>query len=548
MGTENRLTSIPLEVWELITGPLAIRDLPSLLLSSKHLNEVLTPTLYSHIQLNDALSARMCITTLAAEPDTLFLHRNLVAMVHTFCLNSFDMSSARKRDDQAVDSLRRLERVLCRMSALRRLVAHHFRPFTPSLLTALFRGAASTIQAIHIELQNRKDWLSVQGSEGEVPEHFRPTCPDLTVVDVWVKPGSQLCGESSSHFLRGLLASHAAQIRTLAFVADGMEDWVSFILSKTTRWPVLERLEVDRWTLWEDALQSTPEVRVLAVRGGFPLQGLSSADNRDGDEISVDSSHDGTLSKSLPRTAFPKLEELHCAHDVLPAFLSSEDQLHRPIRKLELDDAYFWSAGRCLDYTIIPTWREVRKALTYLPNSGGPVKELAFIVCGLDFERFASTAGPYLRTLEKLLLVMYARPIHVRTSSCAEMLEHFGERLFAQMPCLHTFQISEGPYNPGEEPPSLEYCGDSSQQLRWLKNWEVHAPALATVALCKGQIWEKTQRGWEISVADTAKLLDRSAQRTTLKSSIVCPLAARLQRAGRMPLLTVDGLRQKSYQ
>ncbi|KAI0369904.1 hypothetical protein BV20DRAFT_1052812 [Pilatotrama ljubarskyi] len=515
MATNDQPTSrIPVEVWELIASPLRIRDLPALLLSSKHLNEALTPILYSHIQLNDAASAKMCIATLVADAGTLYLQRDLAGMVHAFCLNSFDLSSARRRDDEAAESL---------------------LPFTPSLLAALFRGAASTLQALHIELQTRKDWLSIQGSEGEIPDDFRPTCPELTVLDVWLKPMSQVCGESSFRFLQRLLASHAAQVRTLAFVSSGNADWVSFILGATTRWPVLERLEIDKYTLWEDVLQDTPEVRVLAVRGGhYPLSGLSVEDNREDDEVPMDTSPSGALQRSLPRTAFPKLEELHCAHDLLSAFLSPDDQLRRPIRTIELDGAYFWGIGRLLDFTIIPPWRAVRRALTHLPNSSGPVKELAFAVCGLDFERFVSSAGPYLRTLERLLLVMHASPVH------PEVLEHFGERLLAQMPHLHTFLLSEGPYNPGAAKPSLEYCGDSNQQLRWLERWEVHAPALTTVCFTSDQMWTKTQRGWEAGVtADTLMQLNRSAQRTSWKSSIVSPLAGRLQGPKRMSVPTV---------
>ncbi|KAI0350716.1 hypothetical protein OH77DRAFT_1056118 [Trametes cingulata] len=484
------LTSVPVEVWELVAGPLRIRDLPPLLLSSKLLNQVFTPVLYRHIQLNDEHSAKKCSATLASDPATLSLGRSLAGMVQVFYLSGFDLSSASRRDDEAIEALQRLERAISQMSNLRRFVACQFKPFTPSLLAAVFNGAASTLQSLHVELQSQQEWLCVEGCEGNIPEDFRPQCPGLSMVDVTLKQRSQVAGESSYRFLERLLSSHAAQLRILSFASPHHPDLVFSLLRQTTSWPVLEILEIDQGLLRGGPLPETPQVRVLVVRSDHLLHGYSYRDNGDGDDDPMDVLNSWALDIRIPETAFTKLEELHCSHEVLHAFLPPDGELHRPISKIELDDANYWGAGTCLYYTIIPPWKTVRRALSHLPSSGGPVRELAFIVCGLDFERFMNTAGPYLSTLERLLLVMYAPPVH------AEALGQFGERLFAHMPHLQAFFMSEGPHNPGEARPSLEYSGDHSQQLRWLQEWEVHTPALTMVGFTKDKIWVKTERGW----------------------------------------------------
>ncbi|KAJ8453614.1 hypothetical protein ONZ51_g13501 [Trametes cubensis] len=78
------LCTLPHELLNTIAEDLTEEILPSLLLTSKNINNALTPLLYASISLYDSRTARKCTNTLAKEPQEHYAQRDLAAYVRSF--------------------------------------------------------------------------------------------------------------------------------------------------------------------------------------------------------------------------------------------------------------------------------------------------------------------------------------------------------------------------------------------------------------------------------------------------------------------------------
>lgn len=314
-------------------------------------------------------------------------------------------------------------------------------------------------------------------------------------------------------FLRTLLSSHQDRLHSLSLNARSLPP-IRSVLRNTTGWLALERLELEVVALSADWLPQTPSVRSLTINGDPSL--VLRREDDSGDNTSYVIS--GTQGKLyLPPTAFPRLEELTCSHGILRLFLPPNSPAPRPIRKIDLDKASYWHKSLwrtglyfCPDWCISgePVWR----ALSYLSNSSAPVRELALVVQHLDMRAFVVQAGPSLKTLESLVLVTHEDPTDVSPRPGVSLgalkliwlrfSQHvafscLGEDLFAHMPKLHTFILSDGPAKTMDECESFGCGEDVDRQRVWLELWEAHAPALVTVAFTNDFTWTKKESGWE---------------------------------------------------
>ncbi|KAL1943012.1 hypothetical protein VTO73DRAFT_4683 [Trametes versicolor] len=475
-----QLNCLPVEILQAIGDFVqSTADVGSLVLSNKYLNDVLTPMLYSSIYLQDSVTAAMCITTLVGLPEDNFQGRDLATYVRVF---SCDCETHFVISPEAKDFYQHLKRAVSRMTGLQNLKSLNVTLFTPSLCLSLFHAAAATLQSLDVGISRSSSWID--DSDKQALLGVSPTCPSLVEVRL------DLCSSPSGPFfvfLRRLLSSHQNQLHTLFLSARSLPP-VRSVLRDTTGWLVLERLELEVDALSADWLPQTPMVRSLTINGDPSLVLGREDPSRDNTSYIIS----GTRGKLyLPPTAFPRLEELVCSHGILRLFLPPNSPAPRPIRKIELDKASYWRKGldSCPDWYI--SGESVWRALSYLPNSSAPVRELALVVQHLDMRAFVVQAGPSLKTLESLVLVTHEDP----TDHAA--FSRLGEDLFAHMPKLHTFILSDGPAKAMDECESFGCGEDVDRQRIWLELWEAHAPALVTVAFTNDFTWTKKQYGWE---------------------------------------------------
>lgn len=116
--------------------------------------------------------------------------------------------------------------------------------------------------------------------------------------------------------------------------------------------------------------------------------------------------------RALLATDYPQLQELRCTPSVLPAFLpprSSGDG--RLIRKVALNS---WSPQKY--WTTLSAWPVVARALRSLPHSGGPVRDLTIEAGMFRWRDLVDDGGPYMASLNRLMLILYVAPEDVRFS------------------------------------------------------------------------------------------------------------------------------------
>ncbi|KAI0628244.1 hypothetical protein C8Q77DRAFT_483502 [Trametes polyzona] len=483
----GRLLTLPVEilhtVGDYLTPTTALR---SLSLTDKTLNEVYTPKLYESLCLYDRRTAQLCVATLAQTPALTSRGRDLPSYVHSLRIEVEDEDDEKLVDDDQILSMRQLEDAASRMTRLRHFSFHIIVPFTSSLCACLFRTAATTLRSFDVETSSKAL------DNGDVLLQCSPTCPAL--VDIRLDLRSYASPRFLS-FFHQLVSTHAPQLRTLVIRHWHSEEFYE-VLHDVSRFPQLARLEFDVYALDRDGLLDAPELRTLVIYGHHFL--TTAPDLMDAvEELTEDQQYSLTGNRGsihLSPHAFPRLEELHCTRGLLPLFLPPGGGMKRPIRKVMVDSATYWEQGIDCNFALVPQWTAVRRALSYLPNSGVPVQELGITTDNVDLKVFAGEGGLYLKTVEKLVIV-----------SSEDLTEDdafpdLADALFSQMPHLHTFIISNGVME--QEVKSLVfYVGhDFPLQLKLLKSWGARAPSLRTVSFRNGHIWTKCEHGWTLDI------------------------------------------------
>ncbi|KAI0628232.1 hypothetical protein C8Q77DRAFT_481807 [Trametes polyzona] len=462
------LQVLPLEIIHTIASLSPTSHLRSIALANKSCNEVFTPILYSEIVLRDYPTAELCVATLSIPTQHTYGRRDLALLIRKFSYNPGQASVTLKygiRGDRDL-YLKRLEDAISCMTQLQHFTFYTAEHFTPKICHSVFSAASQTLQSFFAS-------IFYEWNENEPTlDKLLLFCPGLSTVEI-----DFFCPVSGSplEFLRRLILSHAYQLRVLSLrIAEYGE-----ICSMLPTLPKLEKLVVTILAFQGGVPPfHAPALRSLVIYGQIEILALV-ADGL------------GEHRPQIPSPGtFPILEELTCAPEVLSMFLPENSEAKRPIRKVELNGAVPSGKNTTMFNEVAeigygyPPWDAIRDALTYLPHSLTPIRELAFTVSHLDLVQFAMEAQAYVPPLESLCITVARDPINDLA------LASLGETLFVHMPLLHKFVLEIGQYN--------ERAHDPSFLLSWAERWQVHAPALRTVAFTDTLRCERGVDGWSV--------------------------------------------------
>ncbi|KAI0741600.1 hypothetical protein C8Q80DRAFT_1274002 [Daedaleopsis nitida] len=455
----SAIHSLPEELLGVIASNSQPADLNSLLLTSKSFNEHLTPALYASIIPRSERYALKALRTLSAAPQKTTFGRDLPAIVRTFTLDfaTYNLLPVKEK------LVRRLVQAVSRMTGLQHFTCRLYCWFVPQMCANLMAAAAGTLRSLNVYICPKRHRPRVTTTEPESEETdllamLRPDLPCLESVTLEMTSDTGDFADFTQH----LLTTCASRLRKLSLFTVEHE-MAEYVIAYTEAWPVLQELEIDVRTLACRAIEfpATPRVHSLS-------------------------------SPNIPPSAFPKLEELCCSHGVLPAFLPPtmpSGYAKRPIRKVELDRARYEKNGGDFTRYGDPEWHGVRAVLAHLSNSAVPVTDLAFYVHLLEVPGLVDIAV-VATNLERLLTVVYEDPVQLNGG-----FDALGAKLFAHMPDLHTFLVSDAPKKFADG----AFMISEDDERKWLEAWDKHPNALREVAFCVSRMWTKTGNGWEMS-------------------------------------------------
>ncbi|KAI0369204.1 hypothetical protein BV20DRAFT_1053478 [Pilatotrama ljubarskyi] len=478
MSNMDHLTTLPVELLSAIGKVANTTDLPSLLLANKHLNEVLTPTLYASIttfgQYQPGLPNHKCIRTLATDPSNLSFGRNLAILVQAFSFRCHHRVPIQSTDPEAMAVSTLVSLAIGRMASLKHFSFQGPYWMLPSICAALSGAAASTLQSLRIQ-------SGVDRGAGPVDlrpiEGLRAAFTKLTSVGLAISRTPP--DVPMFDFFRHVLISSSPHLETVSLLGP----WpTSPPLSDIPALPRAVNLTLLDMAPSFASFPLTPCLRHLKI-GWFPGQ-------------SNDSCY-------IPPDAFPNLEAVTCSYAVLPALLPADAPKPRPIRTVLLDHV-FWDhmigtmSSRWRQFANMPTWDEVAQALRCLSRSAGPVTILSFHARSLDTTDSWAGLGQSVRFLERL---------SVTISEWGATLSYhrfgdWGETLVAQAPRLHTFSFSSIAHRSDGPMALSSQNRQPDLELEWLQRWDKHTSVLKTVAFTNHFVWRKGANGWEESPRD----------------------------------------------
>ncbi|KAJ8462541.1 hypothetical protein ONZ51_g10840 [Trametes cubensis] len=355
------------------------------------------------------------------------------------------------------------------MSRLKHCVFDATDVGTPKVCMALARATARTLRTIVFFPVKEGRWPD--DSDPSVFDDFHPDFPELTSVTLVLYDSLP---PTWFAFFQHLLTSRSEHIRDLS-ICD------YYLLTLKTLFP-----NPGAWS-------ALKELTITMEKTGISLVDLPHAPSLR--KLTLDTGVTTEIPDSIPEHLFPNLAYLACPYQLLPLFLPANARKQRPIRTVRLNRAYFDPNGEAKDSFTpahIPDWDDVRVALASLPRSAGPVVNLAFYCEWFDAETFPSEIVDNVKTLEQLVIVLHYDP------EDAEHLLHFGERLFAHMPRLHSFYLSDAPIKAGDVMCTFDFALRNSREERWLTEWARHTSALTEVALTTERGWRRLEDGWTI--------------------------------------------------
>ncbi|KAI0697073.1 hypothetical protein C8T65DRAFT_743317 [Cerioporus squamosus] len=453
---------LPVELLTLITSLARRKDLAALASTSKRMNLIATPYLYTELDLFTYRSALSCLTTLASPPATLtFPERDLAAGVHSFRLRvtCFQYNPVMMDDFELLGRL--LSVIVPRMVNLRVLDCG------PRGLRAASQVLAALIGSPHPKLESMQLCLFAPSrpaqAEGAPSAHvpYAHQSPRLHTITVFAL--SQPSIEDLLH-LKMLIRSSADHLRRMTLATSSTTDTLLIFPQFTL--PVLEHLEIMDRDLYDPGWATLTSLRSLAVRTATQ-----------------------TLEEPLPLlpAAFPALEELACTHSQVPLFLSPPDiGPPRPIHTIALDyTRYERNGGETTE--AIPRWKHVLFAFEHFQFSAVPIRDIRFYVNRLLAPELEAAVSE-LRSLERLTMVVWHEPKR-------DALFALGECVFARLPRLHTFLLGDVVKKQYDHRDHFWFARDVTMQRALLAQFEKHTSALRRVAFTTEFEWEKGEDG-----------------------------------------------------
>ncbi|KAH9893490.1 hypothetical protein C8Q73DRAFT_791340 [Cubamyces lactineus] len=469
------LCTLPHELLNIIGQETAAEVLHSLLLTSKNINDALTPLLYASISLYDYKTARKCTNTLAKEPQEHYAQRDLAAYVRSFTVrfDEFGLKQGRR-----ARFARSLEGALSRMSGLQHIAFDCVYFGTPKVFIALGNGASRTLRSFSFK-PDRPAWWP-DGSEADALDSFRPTFPELEAVALTLPSYVPPAWRAS---FQHVLDSRGSHLRRLV-IGDENAPSVGPLFPSPGAWSALQELVLTVGTTPQAFAGFPPglNVRKLTLETSLGIPQSHSAD-------------DIVVLDPIPAYLFPNLEYLACAYQLLPAFLPAGAPTQRPLRTVHLNKAYYDPNGGAHDSYMqsrnVPEWLNVRKVLECLSRSAGPVVDLAFHIDWFDAKTLPVELVDYIQSIERLVIVLSMEPGNTAHIS------NYGKLLFAHTPKLRAFYLSDAPIKDwlGSER-SFLFAFDWDRHKAWLEEWGNHTTTLEEVAFSTKCSWKRTDQGW----------------------------------------------------
>ena len=393
----DTLTTLPTELLNIIARDLSKADLASLLLVNKSINDALTPVLYASITIRSYISGRKCIDVLAADPIEHYADRDMATYARSFTVDLKSREYWMKKEVKACFA-RSLEGAISRMAGLQSFALQSILFGTPKICLALMRSASCTLRSLSFIAETEGRWPDE--SDVRALDGFQPELPELTTLSLKLANFIPL---QFYTFFQHVLTSRSAQLHILS-IYDSHNRSVGDLFPNTGAWSALEELDLSiaiTPTFFDDC---PPGLNVckLTLRPSFCLiEGTSTISE---------------LPSSIPAHIFPNIQYLACPYQLLPVFLPVSASSRRPIRTVRLNQAYYDPHGQSVDPFTDgggPPWSSVRGALNSLPRSAGPVVDLAFYIECFDAETFPGELVEYVRTVERLVIVLQREPLNV---------------------------------------------------------------------------------------------------------------------------------------
>ncbi|RPD71310.1 hypothetical protein L226DRAFT_574066 [Lentinus tigrinus ALCF2SS1-7] len=353
--------SLPLDVIHNIATLADHADLPPLLLTNRHINELLTPILYSIVDLGAWDNIAMCVRTLHTPPKHSIYGRNLAGLVRTFELRKpltrlpYYISTCRLAKD--------LNESAGRMHQLRRFSSGiHLGPEPSEILYTFVSGSFPYLRAIKMHIGDITPDVLRGLNQSETGELVLVAPPSLH--DLELELPAHLDSVHSA-LVRTLLRTSSRMLRSLSLKTSHHptpELWSS-VLPQQGTFPALETLEIHGNALAHPTIAQAEDVHSLKIIDYWDAQHVP------------------------PPNLFPNLRALSSPRELLSFFLPEEaSEHHRPLETICIDNI---SPERSADgypgRKTVPFWPELLPIFSHLPSSGVPVKSVSFgIECLTD--------------------------------------------------------------------------------------------------------------------------------------------------------------------
>ncbi|TFK87639.1 hypothetical protein K466DRAFT_103006 [Polyporus arcularius HHB13444] len=462
------VAALPIELLRLICGAADRHDFDSIALSSRTLNEIITPALYSSINLHSPYTIYAFARTLASP---VAMKRDLASLVEHLSIRDPDawagmsafptkhLSVVGRRLADAVPRMRRLRSITCQIG-----ISH-----TLQIFTTLVSCPLRYLRAIDIKLYYPFLSRAMRQADSEDPS--------LAVAVRGLKAlRLDWSGTPPASYVSCMCSLLIDNHRTLQSLAIPHHAGVlKSVWRSIPSFPALEELEISPDVLSEPAFQDTSTIRRFSVPEWYTF-----------DDIEI------------PTPALPNLQDVTCFSRQLETFLPEHTGHRRPISTVTLNHVTYEHTRSGGHYAVerrhlAHLWNsDIGPALRALRFSGASLLRLSIAVVELSVEALSDLA-PLLKELEYLLIVLQDEPLGEENDD--ENMSSWAQ-VFSYMPRLHTFLLSDCALKTMSDGGPFEFAHDEDYQRRVLAVYDQHSSSLRRVAFTTEFEWDKKEDGW----------------------------------------------------
>ncbi|KAI0697075.1 hypothetical protein C8T65DRAFT_28214 [Cerioporus squamosus] len=461
------INALPVELLHLICTAADHDDFYSIALSSRILNEVMTPVLYSTIDLELPHAIYACVRTLVSPPAKAAMNRDLASFVETLSLRDPDGCAGMSalNDYRRFVAGRRLADAVPRMRRLRSITS---QIGFPQMFTTLASGALPVIDTVDIKLCFA--YLSL--GERDAVVEVAPVAAGFPSLKVLKLEWDSDPPKTYASLMCSLLTASDNTLQSLAIRGD--PDALESAWHSISSFPALQELDISPDLLTAPAFRDTSSVRRLVMPEDYWWDELE-----------------------LPSGALPHLQDITCFPMHLSTFLPEDAAHRRPISAVTLNHVvyarsrsggHYAREDRDATHDLLTIWR----ALRTVRFSSCPLLRLGFAMGDLGAAGMSDLV-PYMRDLE-YLLIMVEHTEELKAWSEGGGILSLAEML-GQMPHLHTFLLSDALLKTLPDGSPFKFTHDEDYQRRALAAYDQHSSSLRRVAFTTDFEWEKREDG-----------------------------------------------------